>query len=68
MAGFDQIGAVWSLFDFIIGGGDSAEIKEMREQFRKTNVKIERLDKTCSNGSSALSWKTRHCTWQFSFE
>ena len=54
MAGFDQIGAVWSLFDFIIGGGDSAEIKEMREQFRKTNVKIERLDNKVDEQTNIL--------------
>ena len=59
MAGFNQLGAVWSLFDFILGGGDSTEMVEMRRQFRETNVKIEQLDNKVDEQTNILVHEIR---------
>merc|ERR1712076_180248 len=54
LGAFNQLTAVWSLFDFILGGGDSAEQVEMRRHFRETNVKIEQLDNKVDEQTNIL--------------
>jgi len=59
LGGFNQLAAVWSLFDFILGGGDSAEQVEMRKRFRETNVKIEQLDNKVDEQTNILVHEIR---------